>query len=269
LLYLADPVTRINETFELGFNLDPIQEEIIADESKRIIVKCTRQWGKTTTAAAKAAAEALNMIIPGLILIIAPVERQARELFRKIRTCLKHTIDNDDPWPEDNKTSLELPNGARIIALPAKGENIRGYTNPYLIIMDESAFISDDDYRAVRPMLSHGAKLILMSTPFGKRGFFWETWKSQDKRWSRYTVKAADCKHIPAEFLEEERVALGPLWYQQEYECAFLETISGFFDMDSVRESMEQGIEPLFTVRHDGTADYFDSSITPLFGAGQ
>lgn len=243
-----------------------MQADIIADYSKRIIVNCTRQWGKTSTVAEKAAAEALAMDKPGLILVIAPVERQARELFRKIRTALRFATGNAARWPEDNKTSLELPNGARVVALPAKGDNIRGFTNPYLIIMDEAAFIKDEDYRAIRPMLSHGARLILMSTPFGKRGFFYETWKHEDKRWKRYTVKAADCSHIHEDFLQEERIALGPFWYKQEYECEFLDNINSFFDMDAVRASLEADIEPLWPVRSDGAPEYIDDQVEPLFG---
>lgn len=251
---------RINETFNLGFSLDDIQARIIVSTAKRMIVCCSRQWGKTTTVAAKAAAEALSE--PGLILIIAPVERQARECFRKIRSSLKLALPNAS-WPEDNKTSLELPNGARVVALPAKGENIRGYTNPRLIIMDEAAFISDEDYRSIRPMLSHGCRLIIMSTPFGKRGFFHETWKLQDPRWERYSVEATQCSHIPESFLEEERIALGPWWYRQEYQCEFLDSIAGFFDMEAVRRSLEEGVEPLFAFRPDGSHDY-TADIEPL-----
>jgi len=267
LLYLLDPVAMVNDRFELGFRLDRVQERIIESHAMRMIVCCSRQWGKTTTVAAKAAAEAWSG--PGLILIIAPVERQARELFRKIRTALKLLAGQDAEWPEDNKTSLELPNGARIVALPASGETIRGYTNPRLIIIDEAAFVNDNDYRSIRPMLSHGARLILMSTPFGKRGFFHTIWSSEDSAtWERYTVQASECSHIPARFLEEERTELGPAWYSQEYECAFLDAITGYFDMDAVRASIEVGISPLFTLRENGLPEYMDEGIKPLFEVG-
>lgn len=254
---------RINRTFNLGFELDPVQADIVRDQSKRMIVNCTRQWGKTTTVAAKAATEALSS--PGLILVVAPVERQARELFRKIRTNLRYA-DRDSRWPEENKLSLELPNGARVVALPAKGENIRGYTNPRLVIIDEAAFVPDDDYRSIRPMLSHGARLIMMSTPFGKRGFFYDVWNHPaDKRWTRYQVKAADCSHITEEFLAEERVALGPWWYSQEYECAFQDNVAGYFDMEAVRASLEAGVDILEGFNEDGTPNYVDRHLTPLF----
>lgn len=264
LLYVIDPVERINRSFGLGFALDSTQERIVRDESKRIIVNCTRQWGKTTTVSAMAAA--LTASGAGLILVVAPVERQARELFRKIRESLRKT-DRETRWPEENKLSLEMPNGSRVVALPAKGENIRGYTNPAMIIIDEAAFVADEDYRAIRPMLSHGARLILMSTPFGKRGFFHDTWENAEG-WSRYSVPATECTHILPEFLAEERAALGPWWYSQEYECAFQDNIAGFFDMDAVRESLEAGLKPLEGTGPDGSLSVFDDSIKPLVFGG-
>lgn len=251
----------MNDCFNLGFKLDELQTKIIVSEAKRMVVCCTRQWGKTTTVAAKAATEALAS--PGLILVVAPVERQARECFRKIRESLRRAIPNER-WPEDNKTSLELPNGARIVALPAKGDNIRGYTNPRLIIIDEAAFVADDDYRAVRPMLSHGARLIVMSTPFGKRGWFYEQWQRRNSNWERYYVTADECSHISREFLEEERIALGPWWYSQEYGCQFLDSVNSFFDMEAVRDSLEADIDPLFLIRQDGTISDIED-IPPLF----
>lgn len=262
LIYLLDPVRRIHEVFDPGFVFDPIQQSIIRSRANRIGVCCSRQWGKTTTVAAKAAAEALDG--PGLILVVAPVERQARELFRKIRTYIRRAMPVE-VWPEDNKTSLELPNGARIVAVPAKGENIRGYTSPKLIIIDEAAFVADNDYRSIRPMLSHGARLILMSTPFGKRGFFHEAWTHASAEWERYEVKAVDCCHIPAWFLAEERIALGEWWYRQEYECEFLDQIAEYFNMDEVRESLENDIDLLFMVDASGMPDYYGAEIEPLF----
>jgi phage FluMu gp28-like protein len=253
----------------LPFTLDSTQALIVASKAKRIIVNCCRQWGKTSTIAAKVASEACTE--GGLILIIAPVERQANELFRKaksaVKAYLKGTVSRIT-FIENNKTSLELSNGARIVALPAKGENIRGFTNPRLVVIDEAAFVKDEDYRSVRPMLSHGARLIVMSTPFGMRGWFYETWHLKKSTWEKYSVAAADCSHIETGFLDEERVALGPWWYSQEYECQFLDSIGSFFDMDAVREALDEsdhGARALFTT-YTASAGAIDDSVKPLFG---
>jgi len=262
MTYILHPAARVEHTFGLGFRLDPVQEQIIKDQSDRIIVCCSRQWGKTTTVAAKAAAEALSY--PGLYLVIAPTERQAKELFRRTKDYICHAYPSMK-FEEANKTSLELPNRSRIVALPAKGENIRGYPNPRLVIIDEAAFVKDQDYRAIRPFLSHGGKLIILSTPFGKRGFFHNTWIKQDPGWSRYSVTADECYHISREFLDEERMTLGEAWYAQEYECKFIDSVLGFFNMDKVRAGLDEGIEPLFPVRDKKKLNE-DDSIQPLFG---
>ncbi len=38
----------------LGFEPDELQAEVLESEAKRGILNCTRQWGKSTVAAAKA-----------------------------------------------------------------------------------------------------------------------------------------------------------------------------------------------------------------------
>ena len=79
----------------------------------------------------------------------------------------------------DNEISLELPNGSRIVGLPGNEATVRGFSAVSLLLVDEAARVSDELYMAIRPMLAvSGGALWLMSTPFGKRGFFYETWRN-------------------------------------------------------------------------------------------
>jgi hypothetical protein len=102
--------------------------------------------------------------------------------------------------------------------------------------VDEAARVSDELYLAVRPMLavSDGA-LWLMSTPFGKRGFFYEAWANG----------GPECPRIGRKFLEEERATMGERWFRQEYLCEFEEAISGVFGRESVDGAVSEEIEPL------------------------
>jgi hypothetical protein len=77
-----------------------------------------------------------------------------------------------------------------------------------------------------------------MSTPFGKRGFFYEAWTKGAGEWERVQVKAADCPRIRAGFLEEERREMGDRWFRQEYCCEFNDVTSGVFDADLVKRAM-------------------------------
>src|SRR6267143_3299050 len=65
----------------LGFDPNPLQELVLRG-GRRGIVNCTRQWGKSTVAAAKAVHRAYCR--PGsLVLVLSPSERQSGELMRK------------------------------------------------------------------------------------------------------------------------------------------------------------------------------------------
>ena len=260
LLYIQDPVCRVEDKFDVGFKLDGIQEEFIRWKGSRVLVKCCRQWGKSTTAAMRAAASAEEG--KGLILIVAPSDRQARECFSKCSAML-HAAHPNDKFLIDGRTELILPNRARIVAIPTAGQ-IRGFSAPKKIIIDEAAFAADEDYKGkIRPMLSHGGQVELLSTPFGKRGFFYDLWTKGGDTWKRFEVPASLCTHIPQEFLDEERAALGPVWYSQEYEGVFLDSVASFFDMDSVRAGLQVGIEPIFAYLPKGRTGA-DDSITQL-----
>src|SRR5436190_1260284 len=105
-----------------------------------------------------------------------------------------------------NKCSLLLPNGSRIIGLPSDESKVRGFSSVSLLVIDEAARAPEDLYKAMRPVLAvSGGDLWLMSTPYGRRGFFWDAWSRGGPGWTRVSVPATECARIPAEFLEAER----------------------------------------------------------------
>jgi hypothetical protein len=101
--------------------------------------------------------------------------------------------------------------------LPGEEGTIRCYSGVALLVIDEAAKVPDSLYLTVRPMLATSrGRIIVMSTPFGKRGWFHDAWHSSEK-WHRVKITAEQCPRIPADFLADERLALGPRWYAQEY----------------------------------------------------
>ncbi len=64
-------------------------------------------------------------------------------------------------------------------------------------------------------------------------------------------MSALDCPRISDDFLEQERQALGDLWFRQEYGCEFLETIDQEFRYDDIARALSDEVEPLF-----GTDDH-------------
>jgi hypothetical protein len=119
-----------------------------------------------------------------------------------------------------------------------------------LLVIDEAARVSDGMYKSVRPMLAvGGGALWLLSTPYGRRGFFWEEWSRGGERWKRVMAPATECARISAEFLEEEREALGERWFRQEYLCEFVEVEGGCFEPGLIEAAFREEVEPLFPER--------------------
>lgn len=212
---------------EAGIQPDPWQADFLRSCADRILLNCSRQVGKSTTTATLADHTAFYE--PGsLILLLSPSLRQSQELFRK---CLDvyRALDRPVPADAENALSLELETGSRIVSLPGKEGTIRGMSGVRLLIIDEASRVPDALYKSVRPMLAvSGGRLVLLSSPFGARGFFWEEWKGR-ARWDYYEVPATECPRISPEFLEEERDRLGDWWFQQEYMCKFMDAQSAAF----------------------------------------
>jgi hypothetical protein len=88
---------------------------------------------------------------------------------------------------------------------------VRGFSGPRLVIIDEAAWVEDDLFHAVTPMLAAGGRLVCMTTPYGKRGWFYQAWTHGGPTWHRTRIAASDSPHITPAFLETERVSK-PEW---------------------------------------------------------
>jgi hypothetical protein len=242
LRYALDPVLWTREV--LKFDPDSTQQAVLRSHSHRVLLNCTRQWGKSTTTAAKAVHLA-TQFPERLIIAMSPTARQTGELLRKMAGFLSaagETYRNDG----DNEMSFLLQNGSRIVGLPGGEATIRGFSAVSLLIIDEAARVADAAYRAARPMLAIGnGSLLMLSTPFGKRGFFYDEWVGNGP-WERIQVRAADCPRISQDFLDDERQSLGDLWFRQEYCCEFLDTDTQLFGRDLVNQALDKDLEPYF-----------------------
>jgi terminase large subunit-like protein len=230
----------------LGLEPDPWQERLLQSTADRVLLNCCRQSGKSTMTGLIALHRALYH--PGsLILCLAPALRQSQELFGKVLGFYRDLGRPVSPQAE-RKLSLELENGSRIMTLPGSDKTIRGFSGVSLLILDEAARIDDELYFGTRPMLAvSGGALMMLTTPYGKRGAFYEAWTGGEE-WERYEVPARECPRISEEFLEEERAEL-PSWvYRQEYECSFEETEDAVFTTDMIDRAVTSEVKPLFEV---------------------
>ena len=84
-----------------------------------------------------------------------------------------------------------------------------------------------------------------MTTPFGKRGWFYEEWTGPEA-WNRVKVTADQIARIPRQFLAEEKRSLGDRWFKQEYLCSFEDTIDAVFSDEDIRAAVSGATRPLF-----------------------
>jgi tRNA(Met) C34 N-acetyltransferase TmcA len=138
---LAVPADRLEFAHALAIIPDVWQERLLRSDAPRVLLNCARQSGKSTMAAIIALHQALRRT-SSLVLILAPAERQAKELFSKVARAyqaLGHVI----PADSYRKMGMELSNGSRIEALPGTEKTIRGFSGVDLLLVDEASMVED------------------------------------------------------------------------------------------------------------------------------
>ena len=230
----------------VGFEPDETQADLMRATSKRVLLNCCRQFGKTTTTSLIALHEAIYRS-PAMIILVSPSQQQSGELFKKIAEFWKQ-LPGAPESTQKSLTRLQLSNGSRIISLPGSERTTRGFSGATMVIMDEAARCDDELLAAVMPMLATTqGQFIALSTPKGRRGWFFETWTHGDEAWTRISVPATKCPRITAEFLEEQRRMLGTTVFEQEYLCMFHDDNSSAFNSLLIEKALTDEFEPFVT----------------------
>lgn len=212
---------------------------------KNLIICSPRQMGKSTIIAQDGGDYALDNPKKS-IMIIASVERQALLLFEKVLSYIYNEDKSMIKTGKDRPTKheLKLKNGSIIRCLPTgdSGYGIRGYTIDRLYA-DEAAFINEDVWAAVTPMLATtGGAIILLSTPLGKENYFFRM--SENKKFEFIHVDPDEViagRKEPQrtnliEFRKDEKERMTKLQYQQEHLGLFVGGIERFFTAELINE---------------------------------
>jgi phage FluMu gp28-like protein len=202
-----------------------------------VLLDIARQLGKSTTVGDAAAYKA-KFTDNALALIFSPSLRQSFELFDKARSLVA------DMAVEYNRHEVRLNNGSRIVSLPGSPDTVRGYSKPDFIGVDEAAFVREELFVAITPMLATNpnAELWVMSTPNGKVGYFYEQWVGPGD-WLRVKVRADECPRISKEFLAEARATMSRRAYEQEYECEFRDHVEAVFLEDDIMAAFRDDVK--------------------------
>lgn len=139
---------------------------------------------------------------------VAPTLLQSNDMFKSIVNVLKYT--NLIETANASNYTIVFSNGSSILfRSTAQGSSLRGLTVSGILILDECAYLSDDDIFTILPFVNaHNAPILIASTPFTRDGYFYEMYMKglEDKD----NIKSFDWASEPeiSRFLTDERKAL-------------------------------------------------------------
>jgi hypothetical protein len=216
---------------------DPWQVELLHAGDEFILVLASRQVGKSTTIACIV----WHMLAQGkFVVLIAPSERQSKELFRKVMT-FKHR--SHLMAVRSTQTELELSNGGRLVCAPSSSDTIRGYSAVDCLVLDEAAFMDDDTITAVLPMRAEDGRILMSTTPNGARGFFYEVWKGGKAR--RINARSIEIPRLRRK-VEFDRAHMPRIRFEVEHLCSFIGSGRPYFNPIAIETALSREVEPLW-----------------------
>jgi hypothetical protein len=279
-----------------GMEPDPWQERVATTDGDQLLL-CHRQAGKSTIVGAVALEDATSEE-ESLVLCVSPSLRQSGELYRKVKQF--YNAARPMALRRDTALSMELANGSRIMSLPGNEQTLVGFSRVKRLIIDEAARTTDAMYYALRPMLAVSqGNILALSTPWGKRGWFYEAWQGKEATqdallrledivtilaglgitvteadlpsaaqlarldWHRTLVTAKDSTRLAKAFLARERRDVPDLYFRQEWLCEFVEAMDAVFRYDDLQATLHPELTPLFVPKPEETL--LDSKVHPLF----
>ena len=188
---------------------DPVTNE----DDQFVTVLAPRQTGKSTTIGALA----YDDVTRGkTCLLAAPSQRQSQELLRRIVVFLQA-----DPVPpkliRSSLSEIETSGGGRVISIPAT-DQARGFTAD-TIVLDEAAWLDDTAISALLPMRKTDGRVLMMSTPYGREGFFYDIWSAAKTR--RIFARSVDIPRL-REKVAYDRRFMSEIRFRAEHLCEFL-----------------------------------------------
>lgn len=189
------------------------------------VIKACRQVGKSIFCLLKLIDVSLSH--NGVKSVIyEPTLNQARNLFKQ----LSKMLDGSNLIKINNAQLLEieLTNGSTIL-FKSTEQNSRGFTVTGILILDECAYLPDDDIYDILPLVqANNADMIVVSTPFTEDGYFYHMY-CLGLEGTNPNVKLFDWtenKEI-SKFLTDEKKAfykqtMSPQKYRTEIEGKFL-----------------------------------------------
>lgn len=163
-----------------NFNPYDYQIELVNQISNHwaTVVAKTRQLGITETIANLFLYKAVKN--PGYVaVVLSKGFADTSNVAKRIRVMANSLAPYGLELENDNLTDMKISGGGRILFRPSTPNGVRGLESISDILFDEVAFVDgiEEIYTSAIPsteMCGDEARLILLSTPNGKAGFYWD-----------------------------------------------------------------------------------------------
>lgn len=246
----SDPIYFINKYVKIQhpeegtilFETYEFQNECIVDFQrfpKNIILKC-RQMGITTIVSAYCT-WLMCFHDDKNIVCLATKQDTAKEVVTKV----KFAYDNLPSWLKpvalaNNKLSLELKNGSKILAETAAIDSGRGKAVS-LAILDEFAHLRDSEevWTSIQSSTMHGGgNVIVLSTPNGIGNTFHKMWVDAETKQNEFNPISLHWTRHPKynqAWRDNQTKLLGERKARQECDCAYLGTGQTVIDDELIK----------------------------------
>ena len=244
-VYFANKYVKIQHPTRgaISFKTYPFQDDCLDHFVKNrynIILK-SRQLGISTLTAAYAVWLAC-FYKDKSILVIATKLSVAQNFIKKVKFALRSL----PPWlliteiTGNNKQMLEFSNGSSIKAIPTSEDAGRSEALP-LLIVDEAAFVRNFDilWTSLYPTLSTGGRAIVLSTPNGTGGQYYDLWIKAESGENEFNPIKLPWDVHPEhdeEWFEKECKNFTKRQIAQELLCDFESSADTFFNMQDIEK---------------------------------
>lgn len=187
------------------------QLPILQSQSRFRVVMCGRRFGKSELSQ-------IEIITAGLkgkqVAYITPTYNLAKTFFDKLAKVI--------PFPANrSELTVTLPTGGSIQFFTGeRQDNLRG-RKFHLVVVDEASFIpnlEDGWLNSIRPTLTdYIGRALFLSTPKGKNYFYSLFMKGGEPDWEAFRFTTYDNPHISKAEIDDARVQLPEVVFEQEY----------------------------------------------------
>lgn len=213
-------------------SLLPHQLEVIDDPARFKVLIWHRRARKTTTAINEIIKQAISKV--GVYWHIFPTYAEAKDaVWRDPKMLFKILPPEIIEKKNEQELVVVLKNKSVIQLKGADDPDALRGAGPVGIVMDEFAKIKAEAWPTLEPILrANDGWAWFIGTPVGKNQLydFYLRGQKEERGWKSWMLKASTSGIISQDQLEEARAdAISEEFYNQEYECAFLEGVGQVF----------------------------------------